>query len=153
MELADDVSGGLVGTVGLALLLWTLVGTVNKVEDSLNFVWRVQRGRSMPRRVIEFALLVTIGPLVIATVIAFSKLAIDSVSSSTPFPRPVMGCVTVATAGGPMVTSNANSITRRAMCGHVHPPHEVQAVLDLVDRAHQRPQQQCQARPCRPGRR
>jgi membrane protein len=83
MELAENVSGGLVGTVGLALLLWTLVGTVNKVEDSLNYVWRVQRGRSMPRRVIEFALLVTIGPLVIATVIAFSKLAIDSVSSYT----------------------------------------------------------------------
>ena len=69
--------------MGLALLLWTLVGTVNKIEDSLNFVWRVQRGRSMPRRVIEFAVLVTVGPLVVATVIAFSKLAFDSVASYT----------------------------------------------------------------------
>jgi membrane protein len=81
MELAENVSGGLVGVVGLALLLWTLVGTVNKIEDSLNFVWRVQRGRSMARRVIEFAVLVTVGPLVVATVIAFATLAIDSVGS------------------------------------------------------------------------
>jgi membrane protein len=81
MELAENVSGGLVGVVGLALLLWTLVGTVNKVEDSLNFVWRVQRGRSMARRVVEFAVLVTVGPLVVATVITFTNLAFDSVGS------------------------------------------------------------------------
>jgi membrane protein len=83
MELAENVSAGLVGTVGLALLLWTLVGAVNKIEDSLNYVWRVQRGRSIPRRVVEFAVLVTVGPLVVATVIAFAKLASDSVSSYT----------------------------------------------------------------------
>ena len=41
MEFAENVRGGLVGVVGLALLLWTLVGTVKKVEDSMNFVWRV----------------------------------------------------------------------------------------------------------------
>ena len=84
MELAENVSGGLVGMVGLVLLLWTLVGTVKKIEDSLNFVWRVQRARSMSRRVMEFVALVTIGPLVVAAVITFSKLAFDSVASYTP---------------------------------------------------------------------
>jgi membrane protein len=83
MELAEKVSGGLVGVVGLVLLLWTLVGTVKKIEDSMNFVWRVRRARSIPRRVMEFVALVTIGPLVVATVIAFSKLAFDSVASYT----------------------------------------------------------------------
>jgi membrane protein len=84
MQFAERVSVGLVGVVGLALLLWTLVGTVKKIEDSLNFVWRVQRARSIPRRVMEFVALVTFGPLVIAAVIAFSKLAFDSVASHTP---------------------------------------------------------------------
>ncbi len=84
MLLAENVSGGLVGVVGLALLLWTLIGTVKKIEDSLNFVWRVQRARSMPRRIMEFVALVMIGPLVVATVIAFSKLAFDRMASYTP---------------------------------------------------------------------
>jgi membrane protein len=84
MEFGERVSGGLVGVVGLALLLWTLVGTVKKVEDSMNFVWRVQRARSIPRRILEFAAVVTIGPLVVAAVIAFSKLAFDSVTGSAP---------------------------------------------------------------------
>jgi membrane protein len=84
MQLAENVSGGLVGVIGLALLLWTLVGTVKKIEDSMNFVWRVQRARSIPRRVMEFVALVTLGPLVIAAVIAFSKLAFDSVAGHAP---------------------------------------------------------------------
>jgi membrane protein len=84
MEFGENVSGSLVGVVGLALLLWTLVGTVKKIEDSLNFVWRVRRARSIPRRVMEFAVLVTIGPLVVVSVIALSKLAFDSVASYTP---------------------------------------------------------------------
>jgi membrane protein len=80
MQFAEKVSGGLVGVVGFALLLWTLVGTVKKIEDSLNFVWRVQRARSIPRRVIEFAALLIVGPIVVAAVIGFSKLAFDSVA-------------------------------------------------------------------------
>ncbi|HUG73344.1 MAG TPA: YihY/virulence factor BrkB family protein [Steroidobacteraceae bacterium] len=83
MDFAENVSGGLVGVLGLALLLWTLVGTVNKVEDSMNFVWRVDRARSMLRRVVEFAVLVTMGPLVVAIVIALSGLALDGIKGVT----------------------------------------------------------------------
>ena len=84
MQFADNVRGGLVGVLGFALLLWTLVGTVKKIEDSFNFVWRVQRARSLPRRITEYVALLIIGPLVIAAVIAFSKLALDSVANHTP---------------------------------------------------------------------
>lgn len=85
MQFAEKVSGGLVGVVGFALLLWTLVGTVKKIEDSLNFVWRVQRARSIARRMIEFAALLIVGPIVIAAVIGFSKLAFDSVAGHGTF--------------------------------------------------------------------
>jgi membrane protein len=83
MGFAERVSGGLVGVLGLVLLLWTLIGTVKKVEDSMNFVWRVDRARSILRRAVEFAILVTLGPLVVATVIGLSKLALDSVAVVT----------------------------------------------------------------------
>ena len=42
MEFADSVSTGLLGSLGLALLLWTLLGTIKKVEDGFNFLWRVE---------------------------------------------------------------------------------------------------------------
>ncbi len=82
MQFAAGVSVSLVGVFGLALLLWTLVGTVNRVEDSINYVWRVQRARSIPRRVVEFVALVTLGPLVVFAVIGL--LAIHRVAGATP---------------------------------------------------------------------
>jgi membrane protein len=84
MEFAENVRGGLVGIVGLALLLWTLVGTVKRMEDSFNFVWRVPRARSLPRRITEYVALLIIGPLVVAAVIGLTKLALNSVASHTP---------------------------------------------------------------------
>lgn len=84
MQFAESVRSGLVGVVGLALLLWTLVGTVKRMEDSFNFVWRVPRARSLPRRITEYVALLIIGPLVVAGVIGFSRLALSSVASHTP---------------------------------------------------------------------
>ncbi|MDR2215670.1 MAG: YihY/virulence factor BrkB family protein [Nevskiaceae bacterium] len=84
MQFARNVRSGLVGAVGLALLLWTLVGTVKRMEDSLNFVWRVPRARSLLRRLVEYVALLVIGPLAVATVIGFSRLAVNSVASHTP---------------------------------------------------------------------
>ena len=80
MQFAENVSGSLVGIVGFALLLWTLLGTVKRVEDSLNFVWRVQNARSIGRRLVEYAALLIVGPIAVAIVIGFSKLAFDSAS-------------------------------------------------------------------------
>ena len=54
MQFADKVHGSLVGSVGLALLIWTLVGTLKKVEDSLNYVWHVEMPRSFTRRIAEY---------------------------------------------------------------------------------------------------
>jgi membrane protein len=79
MLFAERVSGGLVGALGLVFLLWTLVGTVKKVEDSMNFVWRVDRARGILRRVVEFVALVTLGPLVVVTVVGLSTLALQRV--------------------------------------------------------------------------
>ena len=49
MHFVGRVSNRVVGTVGLAVLLWTLVGTIKKVEDSFNFVWRVEHARGFAR--------------------------------------------------------------------------------------------------------
>ncbi|MFT3907376.1 MAG: YihY/virulence factor BrkB family protein [Steroidobacteraceae bacterium] len=80
MEFADRVRGGLVGSVGLALLLWTLIDTMKKVENSFNFVWRVEQPRSFARRFAEYLSLLVIAPLLVAGVIGLSQLALRSSS-------------------------------------------------------------------------
>jgi membrane protein len=78
MDFANSVSGGVVGSVGFALLAWTLVGTIKKVEDSFNFLWRVQQARSFARRVSEYMTLIVIGPVILVVFIGMSRRALES---------------------------------------------------------------------------
>jgi membrane protein len=78
MEFANKVRGGLVGSVGLALLIWTLISTMKKVEDGFNFVWHVDVPRHFGRRVAEYVALLIIGPVLLAAVVGLSRLAADS---------------------------------------------------------------------------
>ncbi|HEU4779730.1 MAG TPA: YihY/virulence factor BrkB family protein [Steroidobacteraceae bacterium] len=81
MEFADSVSTGLVGSVGLALLLWTLLGTIKKVEDGFNFLWRVEEPRSFTRRVTEYVALLIVGPIVVVSFIGLSHNALESATA------------------------------------------------------------------------
>jgi len=81
MEFADSVSTGLVGSLGLALLLWTLLGTVRKVEDGFNFLWRVEQARSFARRLTECVILLVVGPIALVSIIALSHDALDSIAA------------------------------------------------------------------------
>src|SRR3954463_7590888 len=81
MQFADSVSTGVVGSVGLALLLWTLLGTIKKVEDGFNFLWRVEHARSFARRVTEYVALLIVGPVAVVSFIGLSHRALDSASA------------------------------------------------------------------------
>ena len=70
MQFANRVSSGVVGSVGLALLAWTLVGTIKKVEDSFNFVWHVDHPRSFARRLAEYTSLLIAGPVLLVGFLA-----------------------------------------------------------------------------------
>jgi len=78
MQFADRVSSGVAGSVGFALLAWTLLGTIKKVEDSFNFLWRVDQPRSFARRVAEYLTLLVIGPLLLVGFVGLSHIALAS---------------------------------------------------------------------------
>lgn len=65
MSFVDNVRGGLLGSLGLVFLLYTLISTVQKVEESFNFVWRVEQPRSIGRRFSEYLSVMVVGPAVI----------------------------------------------------------------------------------------
>ena len=65
MQFANRVSSGVVGSVGLALLAWTLIGTIKKVEDSFNFLWHVEQPRSFARRLAEYTALLISAPVIL----------------------------------------------------------------------------------------
>ena len=76
LQFASRVSSGVVGSVGLALLAWTLIGTIKKVEDSLNFLWHVEQPRSFARRVAEYTSLLIIAPVILVGFVGLMHTAI-----------------------------------------------------------------------------
>ncbi len=64
MGFVENVQGTILGTVGFAFLLYTVVSMIQKMEDSLNFVWHVERPRSLARRVSEYLVVMLIGPAI-----------------------------------------------------------------------------------------
>jgi membrane protein len=70
MTFVDNVRGDVLGSVGLAFLLYTVISTIQKLEEAFNFAWHVERPRSIMRRVSEYLSLMVVGPVFI--VIVFS---------------------------------------------------------------------------------
>ena len=65
MALVYNVNGRVLGGVSLAFFLWTAISMVQKVEESLNYVWYVSETRSFARRFTEYMFVLMIGPLAI----------------------------------------------------------------------------------------
>ena len=68
MAFVDNVRGDVLGSVGLAFLLYTVISTIQKLEESFNFAWHVERPRSIMRRVSEYLSLMVVGPVFIVVV-------------------------------------------------------------------------------------
>ena len=91
MDFADHVRGGIVGSVGLAFLIWTLIGTLKKVEDSVNFVWHVEQPRSFMRRIAEYVALLVVAPLLVGTLIGTAQITSANSSVRALSHLPLLG--------------------------------------------------------------
>ncbi len=68
MTFVENLRGGVLGSVGLAFLLYTVVATIQKLESAFNFAWHVERPRSLMRRISEYLSLMVIGPVFLVIV-------------------------------------------------------------------------------------
>ena len=69
MQFVANMRGELLGSIGLAFLVYTVIATIQKVEASFNFVWRVERPRSLGRRFTEYLSVMILGPILLAVAI------------------------------------------------------------------------------------
>ncbi len=70
MGFVDNVKGDVLAGVGLLLLFFTAVSMAQRIEASFNFVWRVDRPRSLARRMSEYLSVILVGPVVMVTALA-----------------------------------------------------------------------------------
>ena len=79
LTLVNNVRGSVLGGVGLAIFFYTAISTVQKVEESFNYVWYVSKPRSFARRFTEYLIVLLVGPLLMVTAIGL----LTSIQSAT----------------------------------------------------------------------
>ncbi len=84
VELTDRIIGfvanvkvGVLGSLALLFLLYTVVSLTQKIESSFNFVWRVERLRGLAQRFANYLSVILVGP-----VLMFVALGITATISS-----------------------------------------------------------------------
>lgn len=65
LEFVKNMKVGVLGIVGLLLLIYTVISLVNKLESSLNHIWKVKKGRSISRIFSDYLSIILIGPVLI----------------------------------------------------------------------------------------
>lgn len=69
MGFVENVQGNVLAGLGLVMLFITTVSMAQKVEDSFNFVWRVEQPRGLAQRLSEYLSLILIIPVVMITAV------------------------------------------------------------------------------------
>jgi membrane protein len=70
MGFVNSVRGGVLGPISLAFLIYTVISTIQKVEECFNFIWRVEKPRSWARRFSEYLSVMVVGPVFIVALVA-----------------------------------------------------------------------------------
>jgi membrane protein len=89
MGFVGNIRGGVLAGVGALLLFYTTVSMIKKVEDSFNYIWRVERSRSFARRFSEYLSVILVGPVIMVTAMALlatvsSNAVVAEVTSFAP---------------------------------------------------------------------
>jgi len=82
----ENMKVGVLGAVGLALLLYTVVSLIQKVEDAFNQVWHTKSSRSLPRRFSDYLSVIMVGP-----VLVFSAMGITASLMATDLVQTLIG--------------------------------------------------------------
>lgn len=78
MGFVENVRADVLGSVGLAVLIYLIISLVQKIEASFNYVWRVQQPRGLRQRFSDYLSVILIGPVLIAAALGITA----SLSSS-----------------------------------------------------------------------
>jgi membrane protein len=80
-KLLEQARGGLIAGVGVALLFWTVISILGKIEESLNDIWEVKKSRTLVRKFSDYIAILVFAPILLiisssATVLVASQVKV-----------------------------------------------------------------------------
>ncbi|OZG72026.1 ribonuclease BN [Hahella sp. CCB-MM4] len=78
LSFVDNIKVGVLGSVGLGLLIYTVISLVQKVERSFNEIWRVTHIRSLAQRFSNYLSVILVGPLLVFSALGATATVVGS---------------------------------------------------------------------------
>ncbi len=72
IDFVDNVKVGVLGSLGLAMLIYTVVSLVQKIEGAFNFIWHINRPRRFVRRFSDYMSVILIGPVLVVSALGIT---------------------------------------------------------------------------------
>ena len=82
MGFIDNIKVGVLGAVGFALLIYSVISMMHKIENSFNYTWQIKRDRNMSQRFRDYLSVIFVAPLMIFLSAAITTSANTGVAVS-----------------------------------------------------------------------
>lgn len=78
IEFVENVRIGVLGSLGLSVLVYTVLSTVQKIESALNYIWNIRGTRSFSERFVNYTSVLLIGPVLVFSAIGITASLMSS---------------------------------------------------------------------------
>ncbi|HID49397.1 MAG TPA: YihY/virulence factor BrkB family protein, partial [Chromatiales bacterium] len=89
----DNIKVGVLGSVGLALLFYTVISLLQKIERSFNYTWRVAEIRPLSQRFSDYLSVILIGPVLVFTAIGLMATVTGTTVFQALMEHPLLGWI------------------------------------------------------------
>ena len=78
IEFVEKVNVSVLGFAGVALLFFSVISMIRKLEESFHFIWRIDRVRPLSQRLGEYLAVITVGPLLVVLALGMTATVLNS---------------------------------------------------------------------------
>lgn len=78
MGFVANMKVGVLGSVGLILLVYTVLSLLQKIEAAFNFVWRIEELRGFAQRFSNYLSVILVGPLLVFSALGITASALNN---------------------------------------------------------------------------
>ena len=77
VSFVENVRVGVLGSIGFALLIYTVIALLQKIEAAFNFVWQIENLRAFSQRFSNYLSVILIGPVLIFSAVGFTATVLN----------------------------------------------------------------------------
>ncbi len=89
----DNIKVGVLGSLGLGMLIYTVISLLHKIEKSFNYIWHIEEARPLGQRFSEYLSVILVGPLLIFSALGMTASLMSSSVVEAVSGMPFLGII------------------------------------------------------------